>query len=701
MAMLGLVLVASLLAPAPAEAVFKSWAGPLHDGNWNVAGNWNPAGVPGVGDTAYLGDTSAGGDVTVSTAVTVARLYGGRHLYVDGVKLTVTGAPDVTSFEGAEVFNGGTIELAGPGPYQGGITLGRTTGTPSTGSLRVSGAGIKWSGAVVEAAPGLGSATLTPAADVTVEPFTTLQIATRFENHGRLQTDVVTEIVPSAGSASDGQLVASAPGTFLVRPGAGSTFTLGAGSSVSGPGRFEITPLVSGAGTVRVEPGATFSPGTFALYGASRFELGTDAVVGAAELRSASGAGGRFGAGELRATGSSLLLATHLGGGRTVFDGPVRIETVGETTTVTDGAVLRTNGATDWRLGTVDLTSGSWENGGVISIVNGSTGVTALSGPGLLRNSGKIEKTGAGTFFGNGSLESSGTIDVTAGRFGAGPPYGTLTQSAGLTTVALGATLDKLVVLNGGVLKGRGAVRALTNNGGTVEPGSSPGTLSVAGAYAQGAGGRLRMEIDGPSLFDVLAVGGAASLDGTLELAGAYVPTEALRILTAGSLAGHWSTITGPFSGSYAADGVTLGAASPTPVPTSSPAPTPVPTASPVPTVAPTPTPPRITAADVIKLPGRCVSRRRLRLHLKAPAGVKLARATITVDGKRPKVVTGAKLRAPVELRGLPRGRYPVKVAVKLGDGRSFTLSRRYRTCAPSNRSESSHSRSALSASSA
>ena len=154
--------------------------------------------------------------------------------------------------------------------------------------------------------------------------------------------------------------------------------------------------------------------------GRSRFELGVDAVVGALELRAANGAGGRYGTGELRATGSSLLLATHLGGGRTVFDGPVRIETVSENTFVTDGAVLRTNGPTDWRLGGVDLPSGTWENTGTITIGNAS-GVTALSG--LLKNSGTIAKTAAGTFFGLGSVENSGTVDVAAGRFGMGGTF--------------------------------------------------------------------------------------------------------------------------------------------------------------------------------------------------------------------------------------------------------------------------------------
>ena len=37
----------------------------------------------------------------------------------------------------------------------------------------------------------------------------------------------------------------------------------------------------------------------------------------------------------------------------------------------------------------------------------------------------------------------------------------------------------------------------VTNTSGTVEPGSSPGTLTVTGNYTQGAGGTLQTEIAG------------------------------------------------------------------------------------------------------------------------------------------------------------------------------------------------------------
>jgi hypothetical protein len=97
--------------------------------------------------------------------------------------------------------------------------------------------------------------------------------------------------------------------------------------------------------------------------------------------------------------------------------------------------------------------------------------------------------------------------------------------------------------VQGGVLKGKGTVAGLVNNGGTVEPGAFPGTLSVAGAYSQGHGGTLRMEMEGDTsgTFDVLSVAGAAALGGTFELAGSCVPaaSDTLRIVT-GTLGGQW-----------------------------------------------------------------------------------------------------------------------------------------------------------------
>ncbi|HEX8123699.1 MAG TPA: sialidase family protein [Solirubrobacteraceae bacterium] len=78
----------------------------------------------------------------------------------------------------------------------------------------------------------------------------------------------------------------------------------------------------------------------------------------------------------------------------------------------------------------------------------------------------------------------------------------------------------------------------------------------------------------------------------------------------------------------------------------------------------------------------RCVSRRNFRIRLRNPKGDKLKRATVYVNGKRVKVVKGKRLRARVDLRGLPKGRITVKIEGVTRKGVRVRSLRRYRTCA-------------------
>jgi hypothetical protein len=45
--------------------------------------------------------------------------------------------------------------------------------------------------------------------------------------------------------------------------------------------------------------------------------------------------------------------------------------------------------------------------------------------------------------------------------------------------------------------------------------------------------------------------------------------------------------------------------------------------------------------------------------------------------------VRGKRLRARVNLSGLPRGRYVVRVVARTNTGRTLVRTRRYRTCTP------------------
>ena len=99
-------------------------------------------------------------------------------------------------------------------------------------------------------------------------------------------------------------------------------------------------------------------------------------------------------------------------------------------------------------------------------------------------------------------------------------------------------------------------------------------------------------------------------------------------------------------------------------------------------------TPPALVAAQVFALPSTkaCVSRRAFRIRLRVPKGVAAKRATVLVNGKQVLVVTGKRLTAPVDLKGLPKGRFTVQITLKTTDGRSVREQRRYRTCTPRRR---------------
>lgn len=83
----------------------------------------------------------------------------------------------------------------------------------------------------------------------------------------------------------------------------------------------------------------------------------------------------------------------------------------------------------------------------------------------------------------------------------------------------------------------------------------------------------------------------------------------------------------------------------------------------------------------------RCVSRRSFTIRVRnQPGRVEVVSAKIFVDGRRVAVRSGARLTAPVKLKGLPKGRYTVKITGRTADGRTVTDVRRYRTCAPRRR---------------
>ena len=120
--------------------------------------------------------------------------------------------------------------------------------------------------------------------------------------------------------------------------------------------------------------------------------------------------------------------------------------------------------------------------------------------------------------------------------------------SDGMLLLESAATLTSAVSLSGGTTGGTGTIiGALMNTGGVVAPGSSTGTLTVNGEFAQSAGS-YEVEIEGadPS-HDSLHVVGNATLGGNLSVKGlsslASIKHHTLTILTSTSgVSGSFST---------------------------------------------------------------------------------------------------------------------------------------------------------------
>ncbi len=79
----------------------------------------------------------------------------------------------------------------------------------------------------------------------------------------------------------------------------------------------------------------------------------------------------------------------------------------------------------------------------------------------------------------------------------------------------------------------------------------------------------------------------------------------------------------------------------------------------------------------------RCQSRRVVRITPPLRRGERVRRARVSLDGKPFRVVRGKRRRVPVDLTGLPRGRFSVKVVALTTRERTVRTTRRYRTCAP------------------
>jgi len=153
--------------------------------------------------------------------------------------------------------------------------------------------------------------------------------------------------------------------------------------------------------------------------------------------------------------------------------------------------------------GTVRLDDSQANNVGAAGILSVNNGIF----------NGSIVDAGKG---GQLVKNSPGTLILT----NANPYVGNTTVNGGSLIVngSIGSANTTINAL--GLLGGHGFIKGNVINHGTVSPGTSPGVLTVGGNFTQTSGGTLVIEVAGKQAgqFDVLAVGGAANLDGTVRI---------------------------------------------------------------------------------------------------------------------------------------------------------------------------------------
>lgn len=489
----------------------------------------------------------SGGTTTIAGSVTSSTI--GSGLTVDGTTLTLD-APTVRTTNGP-------------------LTLG---GNPSTlninSSYDVTGANASVTGnssSVVNIGPS-GSMTVDPGA--THE--TDIEVPLNNEGTVTTKTGKLALFDGSTGTNSGGYVI-DAAGTVELE-GSGSFDS----SSITGAGTFiDFGPAMTVGST------DTFSPANLQLANGGTLTLsGSHSIV---NLLS-SGGGTRDGTGTLTITGSAALdIGTFtLNGGTTTIAGSASPVTIKDGSLVLSNATLNLDTPTTWAPNSgMSLSNSALNVNSSLTVTNdfGSIGGGADSAVNVGANGSIDVDPGAGTEpIVSVPIDTAGTVTVSSGTLEAN---GGLTQSAGTTTIAAGAKLLGAVTLNGGQLKGGGTLGGpVSNPGGTVAPGSSPGTLTDNGDYTQGSGGTLAEEITGTTpgtQFDQLLVDGALSLDGTLAIdSTSFTPAsnDTFKIVSgAASRTGSFTSLTGAtvngatYSAQYDADGVTLLASGPPPPP--------------------------------------------------------------------------------------------------------------------------------------
>ncbi len=543
------------------------WDNDAGDGNWFNPVNWDlNSGVPGTGDTAILNINSTI-NLGTGTTATVGTFRQSAGIVTGPGALSIVANFD---WAGGTQSGPGQTNLAA-GSFSGATKILNGRDLRTSGTINWTGGDIQFDAGKFNLSPG---ATLTMTSDADLIDTDGSATLADFFNAGNVQktggsATTVFSGLSSVVNASGAFFEANAPGTVLevaspfansgVARANTSTLRLSGGGTGSGAyDSFNGQTLEFAGGTHTLGSGSVFaSPGFFALSG------GTLDLAGASII-----------ANNFKQTGGTLTGVKDFtvtqsfdwSGGSMTGPGATTFG-IGSTTTISGSGPKTIDGRAISVQGTVNVTgsgpiafnSGSWTtaNTGVLDFQadasiadqDGSATFVTFSNTGVLKKS-----AGSGTSSVVGiAPTNTGTVRAEAGTldFDSG-----LSQTGGATELAGGDLrgTPTALTLSGGELRGAGVITGSVNNtGGTVRPGGAgaAGTITITGAYSQNTNGTLAVEVGGisPGQFDVLAVSGTASFDGTLDrsLINGFTPANGSQFLVAQAsmFVGSFSSLTG------------------------------------------------------------------------------------------------------------------------------------------------------------
>ncbi|MDG2528966.1 autotransporter outer membrane beta-barrel domain-containing protein [Caulobacter endophyticus] len=530
--------------------------------NHDTAGYVFATPISGAGTINHLaGDTHLTGD---SSAFTGAAYVTGGTLSVEGKLGAAASIFDVRNAGAvARVLTGGELTASTVASSDGGL-LSVDGGLLTTGALTLASGDVSvLSGGLLtttgQVNMGLGTLTLdggrleasTLSGSTQTSGSSTIQLL----NGGVLNLTGTTSVIANSVNATANLIVSGAGSRFSTA----NAFSFGTGLGVM---------TVSDGGTV--EFGGRFnvgSPTGLLQHQVTVTGAGSSLIINNGQLYIARGAldllaGARASASFITLGISANREATLNIAGGSIFDTPGAVA-VGS---LSSGATAFLNLQTGGVLNSDVVTVGSATRDGEV-IIGGKTAIVAagvLNSPSLFLTG----TTGALTFNHDTAdyvfatpISGAGTINHKAGLThltGDSSTFAGATHVTGGTLYVdgvLGAAGSTLDIQAGSVLGGSGTVGGdVASVGGTIAPGNSPGTLTIAGSLTLDAASTLNVEfgqsnVVGGPMNDLVLVGGNLTLDGTVNV-----------IQTAGGVFDQGLYRIASYGGSLTDNGLAIGA---------------------------------------------------------------------------------------------------------------------------------------------